>query len=365
MAGEDSEQDKSELATPFKLRKAREKGQVARGMDLGFFTGLTTFLVYMWIFGDGLGEHLRAASRAALITAPEVLGAPNALLHVTGGLAMEVAKPVALMAASMFGVVLLFELIQTGVVFSAEPMKMDFNRLNPAQGLKRIFTIRMLVETLKNIIKLSVYAALAYVILRQALELGNAAVQDGASLAAAMWQIGFRLVSWFAGAAVVFAILDQLIVRREFQKKMRMSRRDVRRESRDREGDPRLKQKRKQLHSEFVKASQSLRGIRGADVMVTNPTHYAVALRYDRATMAAPTIVSRGVNQFAQRLRRLAFFNNVIILQQPALARALYFKGQLNEEIPDFLYQSVADLYLDLRARQNGGAAPKPPQDGP
>ena len=357
MSGDDSETDKSALPTPFRLKKAREKGQVGRGMDLGFFTGLTSFLVYMWIFGDRLVEAVQRAARGALVVGPGVVGASNELNAVIGGVLIEAAKPIALMAASMFGVVLLFELIQTGVVFSAAPLKLDFSRLNPAQGFKRLFTLLMLINTLKNVLKLGVYTGIAYVVLRQALDVGAAAVRDGANLAAAMWDIGFRLTAWFAGAALVFAILDQLISRRQFTKKMRMSRRDVRRESRDREGDPRLKQKRKQLHAEFVKMSQSLRGVRGADVMVTNPTHYAVALRYDRATMTAPRVVSRGANQFALRLKRLAFLHGVIIIQQPALARALYFKGQLNEEVPDYLYQPVADLYLDLRARQ--GRAPE------
>jgi flagellar biosynthetic protein FlhB len=360
MAGEDSEQDKSELATPYKLKKSREKGQVARGTDLGFFTGLTTFLVYMWIFGDGFVEAVRRASRGALVAGPGVVGASNELMAMLGGVLIEAAKPIALMAAAMFAVVLLFELIQTGVVFSAAPLKIDFNRLSPAQGLKRIFTARMLVETLKNVIKLIAYAAIAYVVLRQAVDLGNAAMHDGVGLARGMWSIAFRLIACFAGAAVVFAVIDQLIARRDFTKKMRMSRRDVRRESRDREGDPRLKQKRKQLHADFVKMSQSLRGIRGADVLVTNPTHYAVALRYDRSIMTAPRVVSRGANQFALRLRRLAFLHGVIIVREPGLARALYFKGQLNEEIPEFLFQPVADLYLDLRVRQR---APEPDID--
>jgi flagellar biosynthetic protein FlhB len=358
MAGEDSETDKSELPTAYRLKKAREKGQVGRGMDLGFFTGLTSFLVYMWIFGDGLVAAVQRATRGALVVGPGVVGASNELMAVTGGVLIEAAKPIALMAATMFGVVLLFEFIQTGVVFSAEPLKLNFGKLNPAQGLKRLFTVRMLIETAKNVAKLLVYAGLAYVVLRQALDTGGVAVRDGAGLAASMATIAFRLIACFAVAAMAFAVIDQLISRREFTKKMRMSRRDVRRESRDREGDPRLKQKRKQLHAEFVKMSQSLRGVRGADVMITNPTHYAVALRYDRATMAAPLVVSRGVNQFALRLRRLAFLHGVIIIQQPALARALYFKGQLNEEIPDFLYQPVADLYLNLRARQ-GDAEPQ------
>ena len=105
---------------------------------------------------------------------------------------------------------------------------------------------------------------------------------------------------------------------------MRMSRRELRREHRDREGEPRQKQKRKQLHAEFVQASQSLRGVKGADVVVTNPTHYAVALRYDAASMAAPAVVSRGAGDLALRIKQLAFRHNVVVIEDKALARALY-----------------------------------------
>jgi flagellar biosynthesis protein FlhB len=351
---EDAEQNKSEDATPFKLTKAREKGMLARGMDLGFFTAVTAFLIYMWIFGDSIGLGVQEAVRGALVTAPTALDSRNALLLLTGGVLAKAAKPILFMGAAMFGGVLLFELVQTrGFVFSTHPLKPDFNRLNPAQGLKKLFTVRLLIETAKNIVKLLVYAGLTWMVIQQSLGEAAPGIHDAATLAAAMWGMALRLVACFAVAALAFAALDQIITRRDFAKKMRMSRRDIRRESRDREGDPRLKSKRKQLHGEFIKASESLRGVRGADVMITNPTHYAVALRYDRSAMNAPMIVARGTNQFALRLKRMAFLHGVTIVQHPVLARALYAHGQLNAEIPDSFYQSVADVYLALRGQPN------------
>jgi flagellar biosynthetic protein FlhB len=131
---------------------------------------------------------------------------------------------------------------------------------------------------------------------------------------------------------------------------MRMSRRDVRREARDREGDPRLKQRRKQLHREFAKSSESLRNLRGADVLITNPTHFAVALRYDPKTMLAPVVVSRGAHAFALRLRRTAFLYGVVIVREPALARAL-FRCDLNQPVPEALFSPVAAIYRGLRGR--------------
>ena len=350
-----AELDKSEQATPFKLKKAREKGQVARGMDLGFLVGLVVLLLYLWIAGPGLGDDIARASRDAMVAAPSVDGGPGGLFALTGHVFAAVLKPLLAFLVGLFATVLLFEILQVGVVFSAQPLKPDFSRLNPAKGLKRVFSKRMLVETLKNVLKLGIYATVAWLCARQTLAAYFASVGDGAGLAQAMFAAGLKLLAWFVLAALCFAVFDQLLVRREFGKNMRMSRRELRREHRDREGEPRQKQKRKQLHAEFVKASQSLRGVKGADVVVTNPTHYAVALRYDAASMAAPRIVSRGAGDLARRIKQLAFRFNVIVIEDKALARALYRRAALDAPVPEAFYSEVAALYN--RIRQSGARA--------
>lgn len=347
-----AEQNRSEAPTQFKLERARRKGQVARGMDLGFLTSLAAFTAFAWLAGEGLTRQVGRATRAALVAAPNVVSSPNEILAVTGAVMAYAARPLVFMGATIFLVVVLFEILQTGgLVFSGEPLRLDFGKLSPAKGFKRVFSLRMLIETGKNIVKLAVYSAIAWLVIRQGSKLAQASVTDAASLVAALKSSAFRLLAFFVAAAVAFAAIDQLIVRREFLKQMRMSRREIRRESRDREGEPRMKQKRKQMHAEFVKASQSLRGVRGADVMITNPSHYAVALKYDPRTMEAPLIVAQGANQFAQRLKRLGFQYGVTIVPDPTLARALYFGGQLNQTIPEGLYRRVADVYLAIRRR--------------
>lgn len=343
------ELDKSEQATPFKLKKAREKGQVARGMDLGFCVALAVLLLYLWISGPGLGGDIARASRDAIVTARSVVGGQNELFALAGHVFAAALKPLLVFAGALFLTALLFELLQTGVVFSAQPLKPDFSRLNPAKGLKRVFSKRMLVETLKNVLKFVVYAAIAWLAARRAIDDYVAHVGDAAGLAQAMFGAGLKLTAWFLLAAIGFAALDQLLVRREFGKNMRMSRREVRREHRDREGEPRQKQKRKQLHAEFVKASQSLRGVRGADVVITNPTHYAIALRYDAASMAAPLIVSRGAGDLARRIKQLAFRFNVIVVEDKKLARALFRRAALDAPVPEAFYQEVAAIYNRLR----------------
>lgn len=352
MEDQGSEQDKSEEATPFKLSRARRRGVVARGTDLAFFAILVSALGFLWLGGDVLAACIAGGARLALTAAPGLLGGERAIIAVTGKVMGAVARPVIILAAGTFALILVVELVQTGFVFSASPLKPDFNRMNPANNLKRIFSLRQLIETAKNILKLTAYSAMAYGVFRFAETSLAASLTDATHLAGALRQTALRLLFFFVLAAAAFAVLDQLIVRRDFSKRMRMSRRELKREVKDREGDARMKQRRKKLHGEFSKMSQSVRNIRDADLLIVNPVHFAVALRYDPRTMAAPRVVARGAHQFAGRLKRLAFAYGVTIVEKPDLARALYQHSQLNHQIPDLYYQPVADLYLAMRRRK-------------
>lgn len=357
---DESDQDKSEQPTPFKLHRAREKGTVARGMDLGFFISLSVFLLYAWVNGAPFAGAIAQAARDTLVGGPRLAEGPFAVLAVVPPLFAAIARPIAFMAGAIFLAVLLFELIQTGVVFSAQPLKPDFSRLNPAKGLKRLFSLRLLIETGKNIFKLVVYTAVGSLVVRGVLTSDVGLATDARGLSALIARAAFRLLAAFALIALFFTAIDQIIVRRDFLKRMRMSRRELRREHRDREGEPRLKQKRKQLHGEFVKLSRSLRGLRGADMLVTNPQHIALALRYDPRTMAAPKIVSIGTDRLAQRLKRLAFVYGIPIFEDRPLARALLRHGVLDRPIPEHCFQPVANIYNALR-RKGGSTEPKQP----
>lgn len=349
------EQDRSEEASPYKLAKSREKGIVARGMDLGFFASLTAVTGCLWIGGASIGRLLSAQETAALVAAPQLLASPGVMLKVIAREASAIAAPMALMALTVFAVVLVAELIQTGFVFSTEPLRPDFSRLNPAKGLKRLFSWRLLIETAKSILKVIVYTAIAFMV-GLAVVKGAGAVPDAAHLAAAASAGAQKLLMFFVLAAAAFAVLDQIIVRQLFRNQMRMSRRELKREARDREGDPRLKQKRKQLHAQFAKLGQNLRGIRGADVLITNPTHFAVALKYDASKHDAPIVVSQGSHRVAERLKRLAFTYGVTIVPDPPLARFLVSRCRLGDPIPDEVFERVADILLEIRRKSS---APK------
>ena len=347
----DAEQDRSEQATPFKLARSRERGMVARGTDLGFLTGLAGFCAFAWVEGPSVRAVVAHSAARALVSAPTVLSSPNAILTVTGAVMAPAVRPIAFMTGAIFLTVLVFELVQTGVVFSTHALKPDFSRLSPTTNFKRFTSPRLLIELAKNLVKLAVYVFIAWSVIQSARRLDAGVLANAQDLAHALAQMALRMLLLFVAAAVVFAILDQLIARRDISRRMRMSRREVRREVRDREGDPRLKQRRKQLHRDYVKTSKSLRNIRDADVLITNPTHFAVGLRYDPKTMLAPMVVARGAHQFALRLRQLAFVYGLTIVEQPALARELYRKTDLDTPIPETHYRQIADIYLKIRAR--------------
>src|SRR5258706_5967982 len=209
---EQSELDKSEQATPFKLTKAREKGVVARGNDLGFLTGLSAFLGFAWVVAPQLGASLSNAFRGALTQGTDLGDGEGTLFSAISVLFSPVLQLLLVMTAVIALVVLLFEIVQTGVVFSAKPLTPDFSRLNPANGLKRVFSLRLMIETFKNILKLSIYTGVSFLSARAVLNSDIATIVDGHSLAAAISHSAYRLLGLFVLCALGFAVLDQLIV---------------------------------------------------------------------------------------------------------------------------------------------------------
>jgi flagellar biosynthetic protein FlhB len=345
-----SEQDKSEAATPFKLDRARRKGMIARGVDLGFLSALLACAVVVQASGAGLVAVLTQAMRRSLGGSAQLAGDPAGLGARAGELALPVAKALALPTAIVLSLCVAVEIVQNrGLVFTAQPLKPDFSRLNPAKGLKRLFSLHMLKELAKNVLKFAVYGAAAYLFIgNQVAELGAAAA-NGSRLAPMLAASAGRLLLLFIVLAAAFAVLDQLLARREFARQMRMSRREVTREIREREGEPRQKRARKQILDEIIKQARGASSVKGADVLIVNPTHYAVALRYRHGETDAPVVQARGRNLWARRMRRAAEREGVAIVRVPGLARALHNHSRVGDQIPPAQFVAVADIYVGLR----------------
>jgi flagellar biosynthesis protein FlhB len=347
---EGQETNRSEEATPYKLKRAREKGMVARSAELGFLGGLIALAAFGVIAGAALVAKLAQMMRIALTAGIDGASEPQQSRVLIGGATQSLLEPLMLLGGTIVAVVIFLELIQLrGFIFTAHPLKPDFTRLNPAKGLKRLFSMRMLKETLKTILKAAVYGVAGWMVLADAVSRYSEIAIEGERLAGAMGAAGLRLILVFAAIAFGFVILDQILVRGEFRKQMRMSRRDVTRESKDREGDPRIKSKRKQLHAEYAKQNQGVGALPGSDMLIVNPEHFAVALRYDPDNMTAPAVAAKGRNRFALALREEAAHLGIPVIRRPALARSLFRSCEPGAQIPTTAYATVAELYIELR----------------
>ncbi|HTN14537.1 MAG TPA: EscU/YscU/HrcU family type III secretion system export apparatus switch protein [Sphingomonadaceae bacterium] len=237
---EGQEQNRSEEATPFKLRKAREKGQVARGMDLGFAGSLAALAAVGLFAGEGFVARMADLMRLSFTSGIDHTREANEVLATVAALYWPAFEPLLVLGLAAMALLVFLELLQLrGFMFTAAPLKPDFSRLNPAKGLKRLFSMRMLKETGKNLLKLAVYTAVSWLLIDWAIRTFAASMADAAMLSRAMESAATRLVLAFLGAAFAFMVLDQIISRSEFRKQMKMSRREVTREAKEREGEPR------------------------------------------------------------------------------------------------------------------------------
>lgn len=358
MAEGGEELDKNETATPFKLDRARRKGMVARGTDLGFLSSLLALAVAAQMFGDNLVQRLGLTLRRSFAAAIPMAQEPGRIAATLGGEVQDIAALLLLPALVLIFICVVVEIIQIrGIVFSAAPLKPDFTRLNPAKGLKRLFSLRMLKELAKNVFKFTVYIGAAFLLIRNTFDSAAFNASDGRRLASEIVAAAGRLLIMFIILAALMALVDQLLARREFARQMRMSRREVTREVRDREGEPRQKQKRKQILAEILKQASAAANVKGADFLIVNPTHYAVALRYRPEDGDAPIVQARGRNAYAARMRRAAEREGVVIIRNPRLARALFHEGAVGGPIGQKHFVAVADIYLMLRRAAQAQAA--------
>lgn len=352
------EQDKREAATPFKLDRARKKGMLARGTDLGFLSTLIAFAIAIQMGGSDLVAWLAQSMKRSFVGQITMASDRNWITNFIGDQACTLAGLLMLPALVLIVVCVTIELVQIrGVVFTAEPLKPDFSRLNPAKGLKRLLSIRTLKELAKNILKLAIYLTAATFFVASLLREAGFKTGDAKALTDTLVDASGRLLLIFIVLAALITVLDQLLARREFARQMRMSTREVKREAREREGEPRQKLKRKQILAEIVKQAGAAANIKGADMLIVNPTHYAVALRYRPDETEAPVVQARGRNIWAQRMRQAAEREDIVIVRNPTLARTLYNYGKVGNVIRQNEFVAVADLYIMLRrAMKNSGA---------
>ncbi|MBK4735684.1 EscU/YscU/HrcU family type III secretion system export apparatus switch protein [Noviherbaspirillum pedocola] len=357
MAEED--QQRSEKATPWKLDQARKKGSVPKGMDLNAFAALSVLTVFLYFKGPRL---LETGSR--LFAAALEVAAGTGLTRAAGAYAVTLffqgLRPWAAMFVALIVIGILASLAQTGPVLSFHPIKPDFTRLNPAQGMKRFFNVKLLFDSLRAVLKAALLSTVIFVFLRHALpDLLRLSLSDVRSYPLQALHLLLRLLFYCLLALLPIVLLDIALSRRDFMKRMMMSHREILDEHKQREGDPRIRQRQRALQREARQRSSSLRRVKDADVLITNPTRLAIALKYDAPGMPAPQVLAKGAGQLAALMREMAWRHQVPIVQNRKLAAALFRGASIEQHIPVDCYADVARILIWLRLRRKRSESPR------
>lgn len=340
-----TDEDRTEEATPTKLREAHKRGQVFKSAEVNSLVILASALAVAVIFGEWTINGVLKLAQDILGEAgrqPLTIAYVTELMHWIGLRVLYLLSPLLLLTVSAG---ILSNLMQTGPVFSTHPLGPDFSKLNPAQGWKRVFSLRSLYEGAKTLIKFVLLFAVGYGVIRHLLPEMFSLLQKPMSAypATLLHLAAFALAVMLAAYSLV-AFSDAAYTKREYRKNMRMSRRERREEIRRNDGDPKIRSRRRDLLLSMRKNVKSLSKVGESDVVITNPTHLAVALRYEPKTMRAPIVLSKGAGDLAMKIRELAYRHGVTVIESPALARRLFKEVALDQAVPEDTYPQIATL---------------------
>ncbi len=343
MAEGTDQSQKTEEPTPKKLREAREKGQIASSREVNHWFMILAATIGVLAFAPTMFREM-AVLLGRFIERPHTLGGAGgvgpALTDMLGGLLLIMLVPVALLLAAAIA----SGLVQNGFLLAAEQIRPKLERVSPLGGVKRLFSLKSFAEFLKGLLKLAIVGSVLFFLMLPEFDgLERLTALPPVDLLWQIYELVLRLLIGTVAVMTVLAGLDVFYQRFEYRKQMRMSRQEVKEEMKQSEGDPLIKSRIRQIRMERARR-RMMAEVPDADVVVTNPTHYAVALKYDRDTMEAPRLVAKGVDSLARRIREIARENDVPLVENPPLAQALYAGVELDQEIPPEHYKAVAEV---------------------
>ncbi|AZD14584.1 MULTISPECIES: flagellar biosynthesis protein FlhB [Pseudomonas] len=369
MAESESGQDKTEDPTEKRKKDSREKGEIARSKELNTLAITMIGAAGLLIYGAGVAQDLLEIMRLNFSLPREVLLSPGAmglyLLH-SGKIAIIAAMPILLplVLAALIGPISL-----GGWLFSTKSLAPKFSRMNPLSGMKRMVSPTSLIELLKAFAKFVVILIVALSVLSSdiddLLRIAHEPLEQAIihSVQVVAWS-----TLWMACGLILIAAVDVPVQLYQSYKKLLMTKQEVRDEHKDQEGRPEVKQRIRQVQREMSQR-RMMAAIPEADVVITNPTHYAVALKYDAEKGGAPVLLAKGSDFLALKIREIAVANEVLLLESPALARSIYYSTELEQEIPAGLYLAVAQVlayvYQIRQHRAGKGKRPDPLKDLP
>jgi len=362
---EESDLERTQSATPRRLEQAREEGQVVRSLELSTFLMLFTGAAGLSMLGRDVFDRMSGIVRHGLQLDARAVTEPGYMTVRLGDLFTDAVLAMAPLLGLFFVAALLAPSILNGRI-NVAPIKVDFSRLNPLSGIARIFSLHGAMELVKALAKAALIGGVGVWTLMHNL--------DGLlALAADTPEVGIRSLGALVAGSLftivcglfVIAAIDVPYQLWSYYKGLRMTREEVRQEAKETEGDPHVKGHIRRMQREAARR-RMMAEVPKADVIVTNPTHYAVALRYDGERMRAPRVVAKGADMIAQRIRDVGAEHRVPVLEAPPLARALYHHTELGQEIPEGLYTTVAEVLAYVfqlkRYQHSGGVPPVAPQ---
>jgi flagellar biosynthetic protein FlhB len=364
---EESDLEKTESPSPRKIEKAREEGQVPQSRELSAFMVLMAGGGAAWMLGDTFAQTLSDVVRTGLQFDHQLATDPGVLMNKMMQQVEDTIVGLAPMLLIIVAAALAGPMVLHGWMFNSRALEPKFSRLNPLSGLKRMVSVDSLSELVKSLAKVGLLGLIAGWVMWNGLDalfaLGSNSVEDGSRAMGHLLVKTFLLIS--AGMLLV-VLLDVPYQLWRYYTQLKMTREEIRQEVKESEGDPHIKARIRSMQREVARR-RMMSEIPTADVVVTNPTHYAVALKYSEGVMRAPRVVAKGADLIAARIREEAKTHHVPILEAPPLARALYRHTELEQEIPVALYTAVAEVlayvYQLKRYQTAGGDRPEMPVD--
>ncbi len=341
---EDSSQEKTEEPTARKLDKAREDGQVPRSRELTTTAVILAGSLGLMFFGGGVVTKLSDIIRFNFTLEREEMFDPNAMFNHLGNSLYEALFSLLPIFAVLLLAAIAGPVALGGWLFSTKSLAPKLSRMNPISGLKRMFSVKSLVELVKAIGKIAVILTVAYFLLQSMrgalLGLSEETLEAGVahSLQLSLWAAVL-----LSASTILIALIDIPFQIHEHVKKLKMSHQDLKDEMKDTEGKPEVKGKVRQMQQQMSQ-QRMMESVPDADVIITNPTHFSIALKYDPETMETPILLAKGVDHVAIRIREVAKAHNIEFIEAPPLARAIYHTTEVEESIPQGLYLAVAQV---------------------
>ena len=350
-------EEKTEAPSDKRRQEAREKGNVAKSTEINSVIVLLTGLFLLkitgpWIMnqlGEGMVEYIKSISDTSMDSGRLIL-----LTHQTLLLLAKTILPVS-GAILLLGIAV--NIAQIGFLFTWKPLMPKFEKINPVKGFGRLFSMRSMVETIKNIAKLSVIGIVAYVTLKG--EFDKMLLLSDASVAT-IWSftvaVAYKIILRIALVLVIIAILDYAYQRYDHEKQLKMSHQELKEERKQMDGDPQVKARIRALQREMARR-RMMEQVPKATVVVTNPTHIAIALRYEPSEQDAPVVIAKGKRLIAQRIKQLALDNHIPVVEDKPLARAMYDKIEVGLPIPMEFFTAIAEILAYVFRLKNRTAA--------